>query len=327
MDLKLFSKSLFKTIPIAFFAVFLIYMPAFSAGQTPFKPKLSLKLTGGWGSALPKDDVDIHLESVNTTPTLEYWRRVDSSRVVGEIKPLNNHLPEWEAELRVSFGPHFSLGFATAIPHNKTNESSLRYIMVPGEEGQIIDMTFRPTIKVGPPIKFRLHYSPFRESRLDISINGGIGLYPAEIKEILIHRARIPSGDYGITERFISAAAHFPLGFQAGLCLRYRIAGNISFVIESEWRYVNLSDFRGRTQVFVNEYTADGKLWNSDQWERGGTLYFYTEEDLYLGSRYAELQIWDKVPDVSIGFLRDIRKVRLDLTRYALRIGIEIRLF
>lgn len=327
MDLDFREKSRAGLFASLWLALLIIVSPALPKDRTPFKPTLSLKLTGGWGSALPKDDIDIQMESVNTTATLEYWRLVDPSRVIGEIRALNNHLPEWEAELRASFGPHFSLGFATSIPHKKTIESSLRYIMVPGEEGQIIDMMFRPTIKVGPPIKFSLHYSPFRESGLNISINGGIGLYPAEIKEDFVHRVTIPSGNYGITERYISAATRFPLGFQAGLCFRYRVARNIAFVIESEWRYVNLSDFRGRARVFVNEYTADGELWHSVQWEQGGTLYFYTEEDLYLGSRYADLQIWDKVPNVSIGFLRDIRKVRLDLTRYALRIGIEIRLF
>lgn len=327
MDLDFLEKSRIRLCVSMCLALLIIVLPALSKDKTPFKPTLSFKLTGGWGSALPKDDINLQMESVNGNARFEYWRRIDPSRVVGEIKTLDNHLPEWEVELRTTFGPHISLGFATSIPHKKTIESSLRYIMVPGEEGQIIDMTYRPTIKVWHPIKFRVYYSPFRESKINISINGGIGIYPAEIEEYSVYGVTIPSGAYGITERYTHAAARFPLGFHGGFYLEYCLSRNLALVMETEWRLVKLSDFKGRTQFFVNEWTTEGELFNSDYWEHEGTLYYFTLEDLNLGSRYADLEVWDKIPDASSHFLRDIRKAGLDLSRFSIRIGFKIRLF
>jgi len=295
-----------------------------------FQPTLCLKLTGGWGSALPeKDDIDLRLESVNSTARFEYWREVDPSRVIGEIKPLNNHLPipEWEAELRTTLGPHIILGFATSPPHKKTIESSIRYIQVPGEEGQIVDLTYRPIVKVWPPIKFRLYYFPFHESRINISVNGGIGIYPTEIEEYFAYGVTFPSGDFGLTERYTDAAARFPLGFQGGFYLEYCVSRNLAFVVETEWRQVKLSHFKGRGRYFMNEWTADGELTYSIYDENEGTLYYFTMVDLNIGSRFADIEVWDRIPDVSIYFFEDIRKVRLDLSRFSIRIGFKIRLF
>lgn len=327
MDLDFLEKSRVRLCASLCLALLIIVSPALPKDRKPFKPTLSLKLTGGWGSALPKDDVDLQMESVNATATFEYWRQVDPSRVIGEIRALDNHLPEWEAELRTTFGPHISLGFATSIPHKKTIESSVRYIQVPGEEGQIVDMTYRPAIKVWPPIKFRFYYFPFRESKINISINGGIGIYPTEIEEYFAYGVTFPLGDYGLTERYTDVAAPFPLGFQGGFYLEYCLSRNLAFVVETEWRHVKLSHFKGRGRYFMNEWTAEGVLSYSVYQEKEGTLYYFTMVDLHIGSRFADLEVWDKVPDASIYFLEDIRKARLDLSRFSIRIGFKIRLF
>jgi hypothetical protein len=312
-------------------AIFLLMLidlsSAFPQDRKTFKPTLSLKLSGGWGSALPKDDIDWRMESVNSNATFEYWREADPSRVTGEIRPLNNHLPEWELELITSFGPHFRLGFATSIPHKKTVESSLRYIQVPGEEGQIIDMSYRPAIKVWPPMKFRLYYSPFRESKANISISGGIGIYPTEIEEYFTYGVTFPLGDYGLTERYIDASARFPFGLQGGLCFEYRLSKDLAIIVEAEWRHAKLGRFTGRSRYVVNEWTPEGELYHSVHWEEGGTLYYFTEVNPHIGSRFADLAVWDRIPDASLTDIDDIRKVRLDLSRSAIRIGFKIRTF
>ena len=61
--------------------------------------------------------------------------------------------------------------------------------------------------------------------------------------------------------------------------------------------------------------------------EGKGTLYYFTRDDLNFGGRVADLQIWEKVPDVSYLFISDIRKAILDYSGFSLKIGIRIKLF
>ncbi len=307
--------------------VLMALSPALPQDGKPFRPALSFKLSGGWGSPLPKDDIDRYLESVNNNAEFKYWREVDPSRVTGEIRPLNYQLPEWELELIATLGSHISLGFATSIPHKKAVESSVRYIQVPGEEGQVVDMSYRPSIMVWPPMKFRFYYSPLRESRADISINGGIGIYPTDIDEYFTYGLVFPLGDYGLSEQYIDSSARFPLGFQGGFCFEYRFTKNLALVVETEWRHVVFNRFKGRVRYFVNEWTREGEHYLSWHDDEKGTLYYFTEENQDLGARWGVLTVWDKIPDISVTFISDIKKVRLNLSRSAIRIGFRLRLF
>lgn len=116
-----------------------IMAPAYSTEETTFKPNLSFKLTAGWGSALPPNDVNRQLESFNNNALFVYLRQFNPRRVIGEITTLDNQVDEWEAELRMDFSSHISLGIATALPYRKTNESTLRYTIFGLDDQQVHD--------------------------------------------------------------------------------------------------------------------------------------------------------------------------------------------
>lgn len=318
---------------IMFFAVFsgsalLAFNPlAFPQVRSPFKPNLSFKLTGGWGSALKENDVNRVLDSFTNNWRFVYLREHDPRSVVGELTTLDNRVSEWEAEFRMDFGRHLSLGVATSLPYKKTNEGTVRYIIFAPEGQQVHDYTYHPTILVGPPIKFNVYYSPFKGSIFRISINGGIGLYPARIKDVFTFAITHVSGSTALTIRETDAQPEYPLGFHGGLELELDLFRGLSLVVEAQVRRVNFENFRGRQQVSTWGWSPTGELWQSSKWVEAGAYYYCTEEDLHIGARYADLWIWDEMPDVSIGFIDDIRRVRLDLSRFAIRAGLRIRLF
>ena len=301
--------------------------PAYSKENTTFKPNLSFKLTEGWGSALPMNDVNRQLESFNNNALFVYLRQYDPRTVIGAITALDNQVDEWEAELRMDFSSHISLGIATALPYRKTNESTLRYTIFGLDDQQVHDYTYRPTITVGAPVKFTVYYSPFSGSKFRVYINGGIGLYPANIEEDRILAITFPLGDSGLTERHTDVEPMYPLGFHGVLELEYNLFKNLALVVEAQGRYVKLTNFRGTNQFTVHEWSSTGELYNAVYWEDHGTLYYCTMEDPRLGARYVDLRVWDKIPDVSVYFYRDIRKAKLDLSRFAIRIGLKLRLF
>lgn len=300
---------------------------AFSQEKSPITPNLSLKLTGGWGSALEENDVNRMLNSFTNNSKFVYLREHDPRAVIGELAPLDNRVSEWEAEFRMDFSRHLGLGVATSLPYRKTNEGTVRYIMFVPDGQQVHDYTYHPTILVAPPLKFTVYYSPFKGSIFRASLNGGIGIYP---ERITIEQTFVVTSVSGSSARTLvktDAQPVCPLGLHGGLELELNLFRGLSLVIEGQARAVNFTNFRGRTQISTWEWFPSGELRTSSNKEVAGTLYCYTEEDFYLGARYVRFHAFDKLPDVSAGFIADIRRVRLDLSRFAIRAGLRIRLF
>jgi len=308
-------------------AIFISSPPAFPQERSPFKPNLSFKLTGGWGTTLRENDVNRMLDSFTNNSKFVYLREHDPRAVIGELAPLDNRVSEWEAEFRIDFSRHLGLGVATSLPIKKTNEGTVRYIMFVPEGQQVHDYTYHPTILVAPPVRFTVYYSPFKGSVFKASINGGIGIYP---ERITIERTFVITSVSGFSGRTLNktdARPKYPLGLHGGLEFELYLFKGLSLVIEGQARVVNFANFRGRTQIFTWEWFPSGELRTTSHDEQAGALYYYTEEDVYLGARYVRFHAFDKVPDVSAGFIADIRRVRLDLSRFAIRAGLRIRLF
>ena len=300
---------------------------AFPQQRSPFKPNLSFKLTGGWGSALEENDVNRMLDSFTNNSKFVYLREHDPSAVIGELTALDNRVSEWEAEVRMDFSRHISLGVATSLPYKKTNEGTVRYIIFVPEGQQVHDYTYHPTILVGPPIKFTLYYCPFKGSMFRPYFNAGIGLYPVEIRIERKFFITFLSAATGLTIMETNAQPEYPLGFHAGFGLELDIAKGLSLVVEGQVRGVNFANFRGRTQVSTWEWTAMGDLRKTSYHVSAGGLYYYTQEDAHLGARYAWLHAWDVAPTVGSGFPADVRRAKLNLSRSAIRVGLRIRLF
>ena len=61
--------------------------------------------------------------------------------------------------------------------------------------------------------------------------------------------------------------------------------------------------------------------------EEAGSLYYFTRYDLGIDARYADLEVWETPPEITVWDLDDLRKAALNLSGVLLKIGIRIKLF
>lgn len=301
-----------------FFVLFLLTQFVSSEEKKPFKSRFSLKLTAGLGSALPIGDVNDCLESFNNNEIFEAHREYETGRVVGEIKTLDSRVFHGEAELRFDITPRISFGIATSAPLHKSNESSVTYTILGWAGPQIMTWTFRPDIKVSFPMRLSAYYNLSFIPRLNISIGGGVGFYPAKISQFLRFEETPPVGvsDWGTWDQ--EAKRIFALSFHGITTLEYFLTDKLALVAEFQYRQSKISGFKG-TLKYENYY--------GDKFERNGTLYYFTEWNYFIGTRHASMEIWPDTPNDPFRWIDDVRKASLDLSGYSIRMGINIRLF
>ena len=108
-----------KQAVVLFFAFLcLMVFPEFSGAEEGFKPRFSLKLTGGldyfkWG------DVNKSLKSLSDA--------LDPYITRGKINEMNHYKPAWEAEVRMDIAPKLSLGFSASSPIRLENNDHVEY--------------------------------------------------------------------------------------------------------------------------------------------------------------------------------------------------------
>jgi len=300
------------------FVLFLLANFVYSEENMLFKKRFSIKLAGGWGSNIPIGDVNDCLESFNNNEVFEIHRKYETGRVVGEIKTLDTRVFHGEAELRFDLTPRISFGIATSTPIHKRNESSVTYTILGWAGPQIMTWTFRPEIKVSYPIRLSGYYTLPLIPRLNISVGGGIGLYPSKILHVMRYDATYPAGGTGWYYASQVAKRHFALGFHGNIILEYFFSNRLALVTEFQPRYVKISGFKGTLKV--TNYSGQSH-------QISGTLYYFTEWNHSIGARHATLEVSEKSPDAGSRYFEDVREAVLDLSGYSLRIGIRVGLF
>jgi len=311
-------KNSLKSLVLLFFLLLLVQF-VFSEEKKPFKPRFSLKLTAGLGSALPIGDVNDCLESFNNNEVFEAHREYETGQVVGEIKTLDTRIFHGEAELRFDLTPRISFGIATSPPIHKRNESSVTYTILGWAGPQVMTWTFRPEIKVSYPIRLSAYYTLPLIRRLSISIGGGVGFCSAKIEQFGRYYAIYPLGDTGWVNASQVAKRNFALGFHGGVAFeKYIFTNRLSLIAEFQARYINIRGLKG-THKKTNEA--------GNHFETRGTLYYFTWWDHLIGARYASIEVHESPPDAGCRYTADIRKAVLNLSGYSFRIGIRIRLF
>jgi len=309
-------KNSLKSLVLLFFLLLLVQF-AFSEEKKPFKPRFSLKLTAGLGSALPIGDVNDCLESFNNNELFEAHREYETGQVIGEIKTLDTRVFHGEAELRFDLTPRISFGIATSTPIHKRNESSVTYTILGWAGPQIMTWTFRPEIKVSFPIRLSAYYTLPLIRRLSISIGGGLGFYSAKIEQFGRYYAIYPLGDTGWVNASQVAKRNFALGFHGNIILAYNFSNKLALITEFQYRQSKISGFKG---------TKKCENIHGDKSEESGTLYYFTEWNYFIGTRYANLEIFE-TPNDPFRWIDDVRKASLDLSGYSIRMGIKIRIF
>ena len=281
------------------------------------KSILSIRFSGGMNYLLLAD-INKCLSSVNNNKTFKYWRETDPSRIDGKIAQLNSWLPDWEAELMININPIIGVGIATSGAFNRQNESSLTYTYEGSAGNQITAIGYEPEIQVSMPIKLSVYYALHPRKSRNIFFTAGIGYYEGRMKEYFKYEVTDPSGGYGWSTRYWETDNKYSLGFHGGVGMEYFLTKNLTLVMEACGRYVRINDFKARTR-----YETSDSLYI----ERAGSLYYFTMYDDGIGARYADLEVWEKPPELSIWDIDDVRKAALNLSGVLLRIGIRIKLF
>lgn len=286
--------------------------------KRPFKSRFSLKFTAGLGSALPIGDVNDCLESFNNNDAFEAHREAETGQVVGEIKTLGTRFFHGEAELRFELTPKISLGIATSLPVRKRNESAVTYTILGWAGPQVMTWTFRPEIKVSFPIRLSAYYNLSFIPRTNISIGGGVGLYPAKISQHLRFDIAYPIGGSAWYTWDQEAKQNFALGFHGNVAFEYQLNHKLALVAEFQYRLSKISGFKG---------TLKRDSIHAEKSEKSGTLFYYTEWNYFIGIRLPTLEIWPESPNDPYKWINDVRKASLDVSGYSMRIGINIRIF
>lgn len=308
-------------VPIWFLRViFCLFLcsNSFPGERENFKPRLSLKLTGG-PSYVTFGDINLSLGSVNNNEVFEYWREHDPDCVDGKIKKLNNWINDWEAELRIDITPKIGIGIATSGPIHKKNESSLTYTYKGSAGDQITAFTFRPEVKVSMPVKLNIYYAVPFNPKARIIFNAGIAYYSAKASEYRKLEEIYPSGNSEWIKRNWDTNPKYFFGFHLGYGMEYSLSRNLAFVVEAQGRYVRINDFKGNMQL---EHIYAGIYY-----EGIGTLYYINFWDAGIGAGYTDVEVLEVSPDDIYLFKYPIRKAVLDLSGLSLRIGIRIKLF
>jgi hypothetical protein len=286
--------------------------------KRPSKPRFSLKVTGGWGSRVPIGDVNDCLASFNNNEVFEFHRKYETGLVVGEIRPLDDRISHWEAELRFDLTSRISIGIATSAPFHAHNDGSVTYSLLGYAGPQVMTWTFRPEIKVSYPIRLSAYYTLPIIHRLSVSIGGGFGFYSARVSQFLRFDEIHPAGDLYWSNRDQEGKRNFALDFHGNMALEYFLTHRLALVVEYQQRHIKIGSLKG-TWKWINNW--------SDSFEKKGTLYYFTEWDFFIGTRHASLEIFEEPPEYSIRSIEDLREAVLDLSGHSLRIGIRIMLF
>lgn len=281
-----------------------------------FKPKFSIKLTGGLGY-VKFGDINLSLGSVNNNEVFEYWRKNDPERVDGKIKKLNSWINDWEIELRIDITPEIAVGIATSGAIHRKNESSLTYTYKGSAGDQISAFTYRPEFEASMPVKLNLYYSVAYGPKSRIVFNGGIAHYSAKASQYRKFELTPPDSFSEWVKRYWDINRKSFFGFHLGVGWEYSLTKNIALIIEGQGRYARSKGFKGNMQL---EHIFEG-IYHEEK----GTLYYIDFWDPAIGALYTDLEVWEKPPEIIL-FKGIIREAFLDLGGLSLRVGIRIKL-
>ena len=298
---------------------------AYSGESGIFKPKLSIKLTGGL-RYINVGDINNHIESFDN-----YMSSHLSFYEGGKMGKINNYGPDLEGELRLDISSKFAVGVGIGYISGK-NESNFQTV------GAFpFDQLFIP--EIGPsyalfefvveskvetiPIKLGIYYTIPLGSRINIFLKSGLDYYFSKCfiykyNEIIsLDRAVLIPEFYEISNKYDMRGNG--LGFNGGLGFEYKISNVLAIVLEIQRRYAKIKNLKGKW-IYSNTFTLE-------QGEDEGILYIGKKnmEDEGFSDNYPDLVVSPSKP--SGAKILNAKEATLDLSGFSLRVGIRIKLF
>lgn len=312
-----------NSIRLILFMIVLCLSALHGADEHSSSPTFSLCLRGTAG-IMAIGDINAGLRTFNHNPTFEYLRKNDVSwgRIEGEVETLRGIYGSWEVEMRVDFSRRIGVGIATSSAVHRMNEGSVTWTYLPPDQTVWpYHYYFRPEMRAAMPLKASVYYCFNPESKIVAGLSIGLGYYRGRMSEQL-NRDGINgiSGQTDWNDLYWETQSTGGLGLHLGLGAAYPLAPRVSLTADLEFRYAKIRNFRA-AQVHETSFP--------EHTESSGWLYSYTEDDLLIegAPRYVSFQVWETPPDRSIGFISDIRRASLDLSGFAIKVGVRIRLF
>jgi opacity protein-like surface antigen len=271
--------------------------------------RFSLKLTGGTRYAFV-GDLNEYLDSFN---------RGDD--ICGKVAEVGHWASDGEVELRMALSSRLVLGLASSGFFNKKNPSSMfQYggtLMDPETTKSDTRVEFVPEVEAAMPLGLNLHYSLYSGSRMNILAGLGLGWYTGKMTESLVATDFQSDGKTHFGSVYWTVRNNFSVGFQGVLGLEYAVTDGLALVVELQGRFARVGSLKGKECVLTNNSLN----------EQTGTLYYYKWAWFGSGPWYPRLSVSESPPEGGIGSFKDVREARLDLSGFALRIGLRMRLF
>ena len=286
---------------------------SYSEQRENFKPRFSIKLTGGVGS-IYVGDINKHLESFDN------YLSGMTNYEAGYTRTLH-YVSDLEGEIRLDISSKFAISIGTGFMTGK-NKSYFEY------EGpfpfhtnweHIQSYFLKPKVKT-IPLELKIYYSLPLIFRTNLFLDIGLGYYFSKASLYKCHWSSGRGGWWSIytkEEKYDVSSNGF--GFHGGIGFEYSIANNLALVLEVQGRYARRSNLKG------NRYFSIGTGSHYDEEE--GTLYI-GERDLTdegYGENFPDLIISSSKPSGE-GF-RNIKEVSLNLSGITFRVGVRIKLF
>ena len=297
---------------------------AYSGESGIFKPKLSIKLTGGL-RYINVGDINNHIESFDN-----YMSSFLSFYEGGKMGKINNYGPDLEGELRLDISSKFAVGVGIGYISGK-NESNFQtagdfapiyqiYIVPPIDLFEFVVESKIETI----PIKLGIYYTIPLGSRINIFLKSGLDYYFSKCfiykyNEIIsIDGTVYPVEFYEISNKYDMRGNG--LGFNGGLGFEYKISNFLALVLEIQRRYAKIKKLKGKW-IYSNTFTLE-------QGENEGILYIARkdmEDEGFSDIFYPDLVVSPSKP--SGAKILNAREATLDLSGFSLKVGIRIKLF
>ena len=321
-------KNITKLIILLFFFPFLI-QSAYPEEEKPFKPRFSIKITGG-SAYMSLGDINEYLDSklkFSTEDAERHWP-VYYSYTDG-IENIHYGL-NFEGDLRINIVLNFSIGISTGlIDARKESYSIFR------GESYTTTTTIRESYEqkiLITPFRLGIYYQLSLFKRTALLFNVGAGYYFA--------RSTLYDYQHGATHWFIGDlyerywTEHTykvngkNFGIHGGIGFEYTLGRNLSLVIEGQGRYAKIKELKGKDIMVTSGASwENGKTyWTEDKEIIYGTLWYYrwqSEEGIWR----TYLPFSDIKPELPPNAPPHIvRKAMLDLSGFSVKIGIRIGL-
>jgi hypothetical protein len=290
-----------------------------AAEKIPVKQSFSLVLREGFGS-LGVGDMNTMLSS--TTAVYDRAKEGSQEYMFGTFPEVSGRFKEWGVEIRWRAWKGLSIGVALSGAVHLQGNGNISYAYTWTQSSSIESEVRRKT-----PINLNLYYSFPVFSRVNLILNGGVGLYHARMSQTHNWQRRyLDYSEYG-ADTDVVGNYHYDVsghttGFHCGAALEYKFDDRFSMLAEGLWTFAKIRSLYGGSE-YASETSLvyGGDITSSNSSSEDGFLYHYIENAF----GWEQLTFFSD-PD-SVTGISELRKATLDLGGFTLKIGLKIGLF